>query len=103
MPPTTFAGGRIRVTTPPSYDVQRVRRSRARGLRGDPPVATDVSKNAIVSALKDSGLAVIERVHLTPRMSRDLGRPAGNRAAKVKLEVDLPRGQDAVVLLERNG
>ena len=100
----TFAGGTLRVTTPTSYDAQPARTRTDRGLPGDPGAATEASKDALVTALEDSDLALVERVDLTPRRTRDLGdKPASNRAGKVKLEVDVPPDEDAVVLLERDG
>ncbi len=108
MPPTTFARGRVRVTTPASYDASRAARRGTRGLPGEPVDPTTASTDALVAALQESGLTVVERVDLTPRPARttdrDLGgRPASNRAGTVRIEVDLPRQQDAVVLIERNG
>ncbi len=47
---------------------------------------------------------VIERIDLTPQRGRDLdGRAPGNRRGTVTLDVDVPAGHDAVVLLERDG
>ncbi len=98
----TFAGGTLRVTTPRSYDARRA--TAQRGLPGETTGSTEPSKDAIVAALEDSDLALVERVDLTPRRTRDLGdRPAPNRPATVKVEVDVPAGQDAVVLVEREG
>ena len=100
----TFAGGTLRVTTPGSYDAQPAGARTDRGLPGDPGAATEASKDALVKALEQSDLALVERVDLTPRRTRDLGdKPASNRAGKVKLEVDVPPDEDAVVLLERDG
>ncbi len=100
----TFVGGTLRVTTPRSYDAQPAGARKDRGLPGDPGAATETSKDALVAALKDSDLTLVERVDLSPRRARDLGdKPASNRTGKVKLEVDLPADEDAVVLLERDG
>ena len=101
---TTLAGGALRVTTPGSYDAQPATTRTDRGLLGDPGAATEASKDALVAALEDSDLTLLERVDLTPRRTRDLGgKPGSNRAAKVKFEVDVPPDEDAVVLLERDG
>jgi len=95
----TFSGGALRVTTPRSYDAQR-----ARAHRGLPGEATEPNKDALVAALEDSDLALVEKIDLRPRRTRDLGdKPVPNRVAKVKVEVDVPAGEDAVVLLERDG
>ncbi len=100
----TFAGGTLRVTTPGSYDAQPAGRRTDRGLPGDPGAATEASKDALVKALEQSDLTLVDRVDLTPRRTRDIGdKPASNRAGKVKLEVDVPPDEDAVVLLEREG
>ncbi|MET0999515.1 MAG: CHAT domain-containing protein [Marmoricola sp.] len=96
----TFAGGTLRVTPPRSYDAQRARAQR--GLPGE--AAEAPSKDALVAALEESDLALVEKVDLTPRRTRDLGdEPVPNRPATVKVEVDVPAGEDAVVLLERDG
>ncbi len=96
---TTFAGGTLRVTPPSSYDAQR-----ARAHRGLPGESTEPTKDALVAALEESDLVLVERVDLTPRRTRDLGDPPGpNRVGTVKVEVDVPVGEDAVVLLERDG
>src|ERR1700712_1482406 len=95
----TFARGALRVTTPPSYDAKPAPRRSDRGLPGD---ANDAApKDALLAALAESDLALVERIDLTPRRSKDLAAgPAGNRAGKARLEVDVPRNHDAVVLLE---
>ena len=100
---STFAGGALRVSTPTSYDAKRAPKRATRALTADP---TTAGKDAIVDALKDSDLTLVERVDLTPRRSRDAltGRaPALNRAGTVKIELDVSPHEDAVVLLERDG
>ena len=98
---STFAGGSLRVTTPASYDARPASRRKARGLPGETSAA---NKETLVAALQDSGLDPVERVDLTPRGTRDLkGAPVSNRVAKVRLEVDVPPEEDAVVLLEHDG
>ena len=94
MPPTTFARGKVRVTTPPSYDARRAVRRRTRGLPDD----REAIKDEMVAGARG------ER----PRRRR-AGRPGPARNARprrrgqIELEVDVPRDQDAVVLLERDG
>ncbi len=97
---STFAGGALRVTTPASYDAKRASRTKTRGLPGEG--SADAAKEALLAALQDSGLDPIERVDLTPRKAKDL-KAVSNRAAKVRLEVDVPPDEDAVVLLEHDG
>ncbi len=100
----TFAGGRLRVATPASYDASPSAQRATRGLPGDRVDGASAGKAAIVAALEDSELALVESVDLSPRRSKDLdGAPAGNRPGKVELELDVPPGEDAVVLLERDG
>jgi hypothetical protein len=101
---STFAGGTLRVTTPSSYDAQPASTTKTRDLPGSPEASATAGKDAIVAALEDAGLSQVERVDLTPRGSKDIeGKPASNRAGNVKLEVDVPPGEDAVVLLEHDG
>ena len=101
---SSFAGGTLRVTTPSSYDAEPASRTRTRDLPRGPEGRAVASKDAIVAALEDAGLDQVERVDLTPRATRDIdGKPASNRAGNVRLEVDVPPGEDAVVLLEHDG
>jgi hypothetical protein len=81
----TFAGGALRVTTPPSYDAQAVAPSSTRHLARE--------------------LVLVEQIELTPRRPRGAASraPAYHRAGTVRIELDLPPGQDAVVLLECDG
>ncbi|GAA2492864.1 CHAT domain-containing protein [Terrabacter carboxydivorans] len=59
---------------------------------------------ALVEALRGGDFDVVDRIDLTPRRGRDLdGRPPANRRGTVALDVDVPAGEDAVVLLERDG
>ena len=102
---STFAGGALRVTTPASYDAKPASRTRkTRGLPGEKGAATAATRTPSSPPSQDSGLDPIERVDLTPRKTKDLKGPAvSNRAAKVRLEVDVAPEEDAVVLLERDG
>src|SRR5215203_3561122 len=101
---SSFAGGTLRVSTPSSYDAEPASRTRTRDLPRGPEGRAVASKDAIVAALEDAGLDQVERVDLTPRATRDIdGKPAINRAGNVRLEVDVPPGEDAVVLLEHDG
>ena len=59
---------------------------------------------ALVEALRTGDFVVVDRIDLTPQRGRDLdGRAPGNRRGTVTLDVDVPAGHDAVVLLERDG
>ncbi len=101
---SSFAGGTLRVTTPSSYDAEPASKTRTRDLPSGPEGRAVASKDAIVAALEDAGLDQVERVDLTPRATRDIdGKPSSNRTGNVRLEVDVPPGEDAVVLLERDG
>jgi hypothetical protein len=86
----TFAGGTLRVRTPPSYDA----------------TLGTCESTAVLAALEDSGLHLVEQVDLTPRLSEDpltTRAPARNRAGTVHMELDLPPHHDAVVLLKSSG
>src|SRR4051794_24767821 len=94
----TFAEGTVRVTTPATYDARRA--APDRGLPDPAKVADVAGHEALVAALRDSDLELVEPVALPPRRSRDLApQPTGT----VRLEVDVAHDQDAVVLLERDG
>ena len=100
----TFAGGTLRVTTPSSYDAQagladpdagpagwpRRRSSgrQGRARRGAGGRRSRPGRAGRPDASQDQG----------PR--REAGRQQGG---KVQLEVDVPPGEDAVVLLEHDG
>ncbi|OFE18097.1 hypothetical protein BA895_13345 [Humibacillus sp. DSM 29435] len=107
MPSTSFAGGALRVRTPASYDATKAPGVGERGLPGEPGYETAVSKDALLTVLADDDLVVVDRVDLTPRVERGLdGVDAGvgaTRGGRVALEVDVQPGEDAVVLLERDG
>ena len=97
---STFADGTVRVTTPPTYDADRT--GPTRGLPDPSQLADAMGKDALVAALQESDLNLVESVDLTPRRSRDLGAPPA-APGTVELEVDVPPDEDAVVLLERDG
>ncbi len=111
MPSTSFAGGALRVRTPASYDATKAPDVGERGLPGEPGYETAVSKDALLTVLADDDLVVVDRVDLTPRAERGLdgvdasvdASVGATRGDTVALEVDVQPGEDAVVLLERNG
>ncbi|HET8988514.1 MAG TPA: caspase family protein, partial [Humibacillus sp.] len=92
----------MRVRTPGGYDATEARDRGDRDL-GDGTGRT-AAKSALLAALAEQDFDVVDRVDLTPRRSRDLGSPGpANRRATVSLDVDVAPGDDAVVLLERDG
>ncbi|MEO5743167.1 MAG: hypothetical protein ABIQ53_01085, partial [Terracoccus sp.] len=107
MPSTSFAGGALRVRTPASYDATKAPDVGERGLPGEPGYEAAVSKDALIAVLGDDDLVVVDRVDLTPRAERGLDgvdvATDASRGGTVALEVDVSAGEDAVVLLERDG
>ncbi|MDN5768405.1 MAG: CHAT domain-containing protein [Humibacillus sp.] len=104
MPSTTFAGGALRVSAPEFYDATRAPDGADRGLPGEPGYEAAVSKNTLLTVLRDDDLLLVERVDVTPRRDRDLDdAPAPTGQSTVSLAVDLAADEDAVVLLERDG
>ncbi|MDC5697740.1 CHAT domain-containing protein [Intrasporangium calvum] len=121
MPPTSFASGGVRAVVPESYDVREAARERA--LPGEPGFEQAAAREAMLTALEESGLETAERLELAPRRARDLPAPSpdssgpavpsegvdsgatrrGSGAATATLEVDVGPEEDAVVLLERDG
>ena len=99
--PSSFGNGTVRVTAPTSYAVQHVGRSRDRAL--EPPSENAATTDVLVRALEQSEMSLVDRVDLAPRQTKDLGKPVPNRKGTVKVDVDVPAGEDAVVLLERDG
>ena len=99
--PSSFGNGTVRVTAPTSYAVQHVGRSRDRAL--EPPSENAATTDILVRALEQSEMSLVDRVDLAPRQTKDLGKPVPNRKGTVKVDVDVPVGEDAVVLLERDG
>ena len=97
---SSFADGTVRVTTPPTYDADRP--GPARGLPDPSRMADAMGKDALVAALQESDLNLVESVDLTPRRTKGLDAPSEARGT-VELEVDVPPDEDAVVLLERDG
>ncbi|GEO30438.1 DUF7379 domain-containing protein [Terrabacter aerolatus] len=69
-----------------------------------PSGGRDAQRAALVEALRGGDFVVVDRIDLTPRRGRDLDGPApANRRGTVGVDVDVPAGEDAVVLLERDG
>src|SRR6478735_2458167 len=102
MPSASFGGGAVRVRAPRGYDASAATDRTDRDLpSGDRRAA---ERAALVEALRTDDFVVVDRIDLTPQRSRDLGGPApANRVGTVKLDVDVPAGNDAVILLERDG
>ncbi len=97
---STFANGTVRVTTPPSYDAAEP--AATRGLP-DPAQLNELAGHTeLLAALQDSDLDLVQTVDLTPRRSRDL-EPEALAPGTVQLDIDVSEGEDAVVLLERDG
>ena len=107
MPSTSFAGGALRVRTPAHYDATTATDVGERGLPGEPGYEAAVSKDALLTVLGDDDLVVLDRVDLTPCADRGLdgvdAATGASRGGTVALEVDVSSGEDAVVLLERDG
>ncbi|WP_404388321.1 CHAT domain-containing protein [Humibacillus xanthopallidus] len=102
MPSASFGGGAVRVRTPGSYDATEGRDRGERDL-GD-GTGRAAAKSALLAALAEQDFDVVDRIDLTPRRSRDLESPGpANRRGTVSVDVDVAPGDDAVVLLERNG
>ena len=104
MPSTTFAGGTLRVSAPGFYDATSAPDVTDRGLPGEPGYEAAVSKNTLLTVLRDDDLLLVDRVDLIPRHDRDLDDPlplSGQSTAS--LAVDVAAGEDAVVLVERDG
>ena len=102
MPSASFGGGAVRVRAPRGYDASAASDRTDRDLPAGGRRAAE--RAALVEALRTSDFAVVDRIDLTPQRGRDLdGRAAGNRRGTVALDVDVPAGEDAVVLLERDG
>ena len=103
MPSASFGGGAVRVRTPGSYSATEARDRGDRDLPGDGTGRT-AAKSALLTALAEQDFDVVDRIDLTPRRSRDLESPGpANRRGRVSVDVDVPPGDDAVVLLERDG
>src|SRR6478609_5977443 len=102
MPSASFGGGAVRVRAPRGYDASTASDRADRDLPGGGAGAAQ--RAALVEALRSADFMVIERIDLTPQRGRDLdGRAPDNRRGTVTLDVDVPAGHDAVVLLERDG
>ena len=101
---------RCRVVVPGSYAVGKPRRESVPippGAPGEPGFEQQVAKDAaVLAALEDSGLELMERVDLSPRTPATSTGGASHPTVRgtVCLDVDVPPGdEDAVVLLERDG
>jgi hypothetical protein len=104
MPSRSFSGGVLRVQTPSSYDAELAPAEVTRSLPGEPGFAAAAGKAALIDALEENRFELVDRIDLTPRRTRDLdGKPVPNRRGTVRLDVDVPAGEDAVVLLEQDG
>ncbi len=102
MPSASFGGGAVRVRTPAGYHATEGRDGGDRGLPGE-GTGQSAAKAALLTALQEQDFAVVDRVDLAPRRSRDPEAPAPNRRGTVHVDVDVSPGEDAVVLLERDG
>jgi hypothetical protein len=114
MPSASFGGGAVRVRTPRSYDATPAG-DLADPTRGPGWADRDLSpgdvraleRAALIEALRGDDFVVVDRIDLTPRRNRDLDAPGApkppNRRGTVSLDVKVPAGNDAVVLLERDG
>jgi len=92
----------VRVRVPRGYDTTAATDRTDRDLPTGGRRAAE--RAALVEALRTDDFVVVDRIDLTPRRARDLDGPApANRAGTVRLDVDVPAGNDAVVLLERDG
>jgi hypothetical protein len=100
MAPTS-AEGPLRVTTQSSHEIGSAAVRAGHGL----PASTE----ALIAALADSGLVLVDTVDLVPRRAEAGGPRAGStprgsdQLAPVRVELDLARGDDGVVLLECDG
>ncbi len=102
MPSASFGGGAVRVRTPRGYDASAASDRTDRDLPSGGRRAAE--RAALVEALRTDDFVVVDRIDLTPRRGRGLDGPEpANRAGTVELDVDVPAGDDAVVLLERDG
>ncbi|WP_330474321.1 DUF7379 domain-containing protein [Terrabacter sp. C0L_2] len=98
----SFGRGAVRVRAPRGYDASPASDRTDRDLPGGGRRTAE--RAALVEALRDGDFVVVDRIDLRPQRARDLdGRPPANRRGTVKLDVDVPAGEDAAVLLERDG
>ncbi|MFY9554325.1 MAG: CHAT domain-containing protein [Blastocatellia bacterium] len=115
MPIVTRNSG-LRVTVPSSYEISEIMsprkrrgpRTRVSGAEGSAsdPIATSLANEAIIEALEEQDLKLIDKVELTPAAAPPPGRrrepaPSGENIAE--LELDLGPPEDAVILLETEG
>jgi len=116
-----LAEGSLRVTYPDSYGVEPARRAAKARRGGRPPGAsvwagpvgpTSEVSAALLDALATQNLELVEPFELVPtaqagpsgqRGQRGQRSHGPNRAGRVHVAVDLPEGQDSVILLEQDG
>ncbi|MDN5795093.1 MAG: CHAT domain-containing protein [Intrasporangium sp.] len=101
MPVKSFAGGAVRLDHPSSYAARPAERSRS--LPGEPGYETQVSKDALLAALGDTGFEHLQSVDVAPRRTRTTDRGAPGDTRTLALDVDVAADQDAVVLFEQDG
>ncbi|WP_323096608.1 CHAT domain-containing protein [Intrasporangium sp. YIM S08009] len=90
----------MRIHTPPGYDAVPVP-DRTRDL---PLPSSDAArKEGVVAALQGDEFDVVQRIALSPSVTRDLDASTSNRVGTVAIDVDVAPDQDAVVLVERDG
>lgn len=110
-----LAGGSLRVAYPDSYEVAPQRpAARRRGRQAPsawqgPAGPTEAVSAALIDAFAAQSLELVEPFELVPAApagppgSTVSRRQSPGRAGKVHIELDLPEGQNAVVLLEQDG
>ncbi len=103
MPSTSFAGGAVRVVVPASYNARSTRPGGRRSLPGEPGYAAETSKAAILQSLREGGFDQVQSIDVLPKRERGLDQPTPAAGGTVALDVDVAAGDDAVVLLERDG
>lgn len=121
MPSLELAAGRLRVTYPDSYGVAPERSAAVApgpGQRSGDPGATEPRQPAdsvsatLLEAFATQSLELVAPLELmpatpampaTPPGSSALRSPRLSQPGKVRLELDLARGENAVVLLEQDG
>lgn len=97
MPSLELAAGTLRVTYPKSYQVP------------PPRSAVDHRKESpasLLDALTSQHMSLVAPFELVPVTQAGLAERPGarsSRAAKVRVALDLPDGQDAAILLEQDG
>jgi len=117
MPSLELAAGSLRVTFPDSYDVEPPPRPDAARRQDQPPDdaawtgrvgPTSAVSSALLEAFDVQGLDLVQRVALVPVSPSPASTEGArgrqpSRPGKMQLDLDLARGQSAVVLLEQDG